>query len=87
MYWSTTITEEAPDKLSKREWRFVLYGSITVPLDSIFDYERTSLRHKYRTVSLWERCDQRENTMPRIEPPDAVKEEVRNRIQKELTFL
>lgn len=87
MHWSTTVIQEEPDRLSKREWRFCIFEGVQIKLDFIGDYERSTIRHKYRCIDSWGCLDRREDTMLRIEPPESVKEEVRNRILTELTFV
>ncbi len=87
------VIQEAPDKLSMREWRFKKYDCLVICLYSIWDYERIDTRRKYKLTKAWTSYERTSRhwrkigLMNRIEPPEVVKEEARNQILAELTFL
>jgi len=86
MYWSTEITQENPDKLSKRVWRFSVFDLPNIHLDAVMDMSRQSTRHKYKVNGIWTRLNRRHNNMERIDPPSILKEEVLQVLVSELRF-
>lgn len=86
MSYSTTVSVEADDKLSKWEYRYWLRDNLRMELDWIIQWARPTRRHAYRNTKSWSRLNIRESNMPRFEPPASVKDEVRKRINETLAF-
>lgn len=80
-----TVTEQADDRLSERQWRFLLLG-VDFHLDSLSDWRRPTPRHKMKCVGAWHRLDHRLNTRERAEPSEEIKKEVLNKLMADITF-
>jgi hypothetical protein len=86
MSWITEIEQEDSEQLSKRVWNFAIYDMPRIHLQSVIDMSRPSKRHKYKVDKIWKRIDQRSNTMERIEPPNIIKAQVRERLNAAILF-
>jgi len=86
MYWGTEIEQEQDDQLSKRVWQFTSFDMPKIHLQAVMDLSRPSKRHKYAIDKIWNRIDQRNNTMERIEPPNIIKAQVRERLNNAIVF-
>ena len=82
MWWDTLFEyEPSDDPLHKEQWRFWLnvesHKCLAITLDKHAKLSRATKRHKFKIDSYWSRLDHRDCTMPREEPPDWVKKEIK----------
>ncbi len=80
-----TATIDAPDKLSRRSLTFVILDT-TVVLETDRDEVRPSTRHKFRQKRIWERRDQRSNTMQRRDVPPEIVTQAVEYYRQQITF-
>lgn len=86
MNYSTTVEKVSENELEMVQYRYYALQELEMVLSSIVYFNRPSKRHKWSRVKGWDRLSSRNSDMPREEPPDDVKAEVRRRMNEAITF-
>ncbi len=74
-----------PSALSRRVLEFRLFDASMV-LDYDADEERQTTRHKFKVVRLWERIDQRFNTMQRRDVPEHAIQQALEQFRQQIRY-
>lgn len=86
MNYATTIERISPDSLSRVEYRYWQRDEMRMELDWVVHQTRPTKRHGWRLEKRWSRLQSRDNNMAREEPPQDVKDELRQKINDALSF-
>ena len=84
--YATVIERISTDALKRVEWRFYNLRELEMTLEWVIHFARPSKRHGWQRTHGWHRISRGGSDMPREEPPQEIKDELRRRINEALRF-
>jgi len=81
-----TVSADGGEGLKDTTYRYILLDGWKMTLDYIVHKSRPTLRHKFRVDRQWCRINERDSTMPREEPPEAIRSSVISTLLQRITW-